>query len=283
MRNAVAPGETVKRGFGRPYRTVLILGLLSGLGLGAAGAVAPAAAADLDRTRWAAFLGTHTRAVDDLAGTRVDYQGLTRSAEWRAFVGGLRAASPPHDRAGRMAFWIDVYNVLAIDTVVRSWPTESIRDAGSFFRPVWGQVAGEVDGRSVTLHEIEHEILRPMGEPRIHMAIVCASTSCPSLAREPFDPARLDAMLDAAVRRFLADDEKGLAIDRVSGTLTLSRIFDWFDEDFDQSGGVRGFLLEHVAGIESISEQDRGWLMSIRSKIKIRHFDYDWTVNALQR
>lgn len=255
--------------------------------------VAPATAAGLDVSTWGALLEAHTHAVEDLAGTRVDYVALARDPAWRAFVDGLATTQPPRSEAGRMAFWIDVYNALAIDTVVRNWPVESIRDAGSFFRPVWGKDAGRIAGRVVTLHEIEHEILRPMGDPRIHMAIVCASLSCPSLARTPFsspatadDPdgsAALDARLDAALRRFIGDPRKGVAIDPEAGTLTLSRIFDWFDEDFDAVGGVREFLLAHIDEVDSIPAADRSWLQSSRSKIRVEHFDYDWSVNALTR
>ena len=240
-------------------------------------------AAELDRATWADLLARHTVAVEDTAGTRVDYGALRGDPAWRAFVDSLDEARPPRSTAGRMAFWIDVYNVLAIDMVVRHWPIDSIKDAGSFFRPVWGREAGRVGGRVVTLHEIEHEVLRPMGDPRIHMAIVCASTSCPSLAREPYDPARLDELLDASVRRFLADPRKGMAIDRAEGVVTLSRIFDWFDEDFDGADGIRGFLAAHAADVPSIPEADRSWLGASRSKIRLRYFDYDWRVNATGR
>ncbi len=281
-----AAGSSLRgaRGAGRaralPARTfALFVVLSSALGIAAPGGAARAA--DFDRARWAEFLQTHTMSVDDIAGTRVDYEGLRSSGAWRAFVAGLDAVAPPTGRDARMAFWIDVYNVLAIDMVVRNWPVDSIRDIGSFFRPVWGKPAGRVGGRVVTLHEIEHEILRPMGDPRIHMAIVCASTSCPSLAREPFAADQLDAQLDAAVKRFLADPRKGMKIDRERDTLMLSRIFDWFSEDFDSSDGVRGFVAQHAEGIDTVSAADLTWLRARRSRIRLRYFDYDWQVNAI--
>jgi hypothetical protein len=80
----------------------------------------------------------------------------------------------------------------------------SIRDIGSLLRPVWNREAGRVGRRARSLGEIEHEILRPLGDPRIHGAIVCASVSCPPLRREPFAAARLDAQLDDQMRRWLA-------------------------------------------------------------------------------
>ena len=251
--------------------------------LSAAPAAARAAALDFDRDTWAAMLAAHTEARPDVAGTRVDYAALTRDPQWRAFVTDLTRRSPPSDRAGRMAFWIDAYNVLAIDMVVRNWPVESIRDVGSFFKPVWKLDAGAIDGRRITLHEIEHEILRPMRDPRIHMAIVCASTSCPTLAREPFHASDLDARLDAAVGRFLDDPRKGLDVHPADGEISLSRIFDWFEVDFAGEGGVGGFIVKHLEDTERVSEDDRAWLRASAQQADVRLLPYDWTVNALER
>jgi len=242
-----------------------------------------AVAADFDRATWARLLERHTEPVPDMAGTRVDYAALTADPAWRRFVDDLARRAPPAGPVGRKAFWIDAYNALAIDMVVRHWPVDSIRDAGSLFRRVWSLDAGIVDGRTVTLSQIEHEILRPMGDPRIHMAIVCASTSCPSLARAPFDPEDLDARLDAAVGRFLGDPRKGLGIDRARGRIRLSRIFEWFDDDFEAGGGVVAFVREHLDDAPSIDPADRAWLLGCGPDVPIDHFDYDWSVNALRR
>ena len=243
-------------------------------------AVAPASAdAALDRATYATLLSTYTRETSDVAGVRVDYTGLRREPRWRALVKGLETARPEalQGRDQRLAFWIDVYNILAIDTVVRNEPEESIRDVGSFFTPVWDLDAGRVGGKTVTLGQIEHQILRPLGEPRIHAAIVCASTSCPSLAREPFEPATLDERLDAAVEGFLASPTKGLRVDRSARSVTLSKIFDWFDEDFDAQGGVLAFVALHAP------EKDRAWLAANAKRLDVEYFDYDWTLNDTAR
>ena len=208
---------------------------------------APAAA--LDRALYGELLERHTRAVTDTAGTRVDYGALRGDPDWRRLVGTLEASDPAElaDREARLAFWIDAYNVLAIDWIVREGPVESIRDLGNFLFPVWKKTAGRIGGREVSLHEIEHETLRPMGEPRIHFAIVCASTSCPSLRREPFRAAALDRQLDEQTRAFLADPRKGMALDRDARRLALSKIFDWFEEDFGGRDGVLDFVIRPSA------------------------------------
>jgi hypothetical protein len=239
-------------------------------------ASAPPVAA-FDRALYARLLAAHTREVPDAAGVRVDYAALRGSPDWRALVASLAAAEPARlaGRAERLAFWIDAYNVLAIDWIVRSEPVESIRELGSLLRPIWKREAGRIGGRAYTLDEIEHGILRKLSEPRIHAAIVCASVSCPSLAREPYRADALDAQLDAALRRFLADPRKGARLTE-RGVLVLSPIFDWFAEDFAASGGVLAFVRPHLP------ETTRAWLAANEAGVRLAYFDYDWSLNALE-
>jgi hypothetical protein len=148
--------------------------------------------------------------------------------------------------------------------VIDHLPLTSIRDAGSLFSPVWKKPVGMLGGRMVTLDEIEHEILRPLGEPRIHFAIVCASLSCPDLRREAFTVPQLEAQLEDQTRRFLTNASKGL---RVEGTQAqVSQIFDWFEEDFDSAGGVEAFVRRY---------------RELPPQIRLRAaIPYDWNLNA---
>jgi hypothetical protein len=226
----------------------------------------------------ARLLERHTRIVDDPAGTRVDYHGLQSSPDWQRLVRQLdEARLGGLVREARLAFWVNAYNILAIDLVVRHHPVESIRDIGSFLFPVWRKRVATIEGRSLSLDAIEHEILRPMGEPRIHGAIVCASTSCPALARTPFRTESLDRDLDAAMHTWLTSPTKGLAIDREAGVIHLSRIFDWFEEDFEDAGGVLAFIAPFLG------EADAAWLRGAGAGTSIRYLDYDWSLNDLAR
>jgi len=234
-------------------------------------------AAALDLALYARLLAAHTRPVPDPAGVRVDYEALRASADWRALVASLAASDPARlaSREERLAFWIDAYNVLAIELVVRHGPVASIREIGSLLRPVWKREAGRIGGRAYSLDEIEHEILRKAGEPRIHAAIVCASVSCPSLAREPFRAESLDAQLTAALRGFLADPRKGSRLDAERGVLVLSPIFDWFGEDFAPAGGALAFVRPHLP------DATRAWLAAHEGRVALDWFDYDWSLNGL--
>jgi hypothetical protein len=253
------------------------LGGRAALALIAAALARPAAATGFDLDLWDALLGRYTREVADPAGVRVDYEGLRAEPRWKELLASLAAAAPAPEapRAERLAFWIDAYNVLAIDVVLQHYPLASIRDAGSWLRPVWKRPAGVVGGRSVTLDEIEHAILRPLGEPRIHAAIVCASTSCPSLRREAYRAERLEAQLEDALRRFLADPTKGSRLDEAAGELRLSPIFEWFAEDFEPQGGVRAYLAPRLPAASARALAARG------AGLRLAYFDYDWRLNDL--
>jgi len=111
-------------------------------------------------------------------------------------------------REETLAFYINTYNILALKTVVDHWPLESIKDVGSFFKPVWGRDAGTIGGNTVSLDDIENNKIRPMGEPRIHLAIVCASVSCPDLRSEPYTATTLNKQLDEQANTFLRNDKK---------------------------------------------------------------------------
>jgi hypothetical protein len=234
---------------------------------------APVAA--LDEALYAELLTRHTIETDDLAGVRVDYAQLRSSADWKRLVVSLQRSQPAElkTRQEKLAFWINAYNILAIDIVSQNYPVDGIKDIGSFFNPVWDHTAGRIAGSNYSLGQIEHEILRPMGEPRIHGAIVCASLSCPPLLREPFRAETLDAQLDAHTRTWLSDRRKGVRIDAARNAIVISKIFDWFEEDFEASGGVLPFIRAHLA------EEP---LASLGDSPRVGYFDYDWSLNRVQ-
>jgi len=228
----------------------------------------------IDADLWDALLERHTREVPDTAGVRVDYRGIAGDPDWPTLIRSLETGPAPSARDAQLAFWINAYNVLAIDVVLGGYPVESIRDLGSFLSPVWDRPAGRVAGARRTLGEIEHEILRPLSEPRIHAAIVCASTSCPSLRREAFRAERLETQLEAGMRSFLAEPRKGSRL--ADDTLLLSKIFDWFEEDFEAHGGLRAYLLPRLPEATAARWRED-------PDLRVRHLDYDWSLNDTAR
>jgi hypothetical protein len=240
--------------------------------------LAGAARADdcLDLGLYGSVLQANTKSVPELEGTRVDYAALRLSPQWADVVKSLAMCDPAKQttREQQLAFWINAYNVLAIDLVATHWPVDSIKDIGSFLFPVWGRTAGQIHGVKYTLDEIEQGKLRPLGDPRIHAAIVCASASCPSLDREPYTAEKVDAELDAAFARFVADPRKGFAIQRQPAKVQLSSIFKWFAEDFDKQGGALSMIGRYL------SVEDRAWLEQNGRSAGREYMSYDWSVNG---
>ena len=177
--------------------------------------VSPATAYDF--SGWDALLKKYvgTATIDGVALNTVAYKGLKGDPEFEKVIAGLKTASLDglKTQEEKLSFWINVYNILAVKVVVDHYPVKSIKDVGSLFKSVWKRKAGVVAGQERTLNEVEHEILRKMGEPRIHVAIVCASVSCPDLRKEAFQADRLNEQLDDQVKLFLENTGKGMRID----------------------------------------------------------------------
>ncbi len=193
----------------------------------------------------------------------VDYKALLDNTQFNQLGRDLASFNPNHlNRNEKLAFYINAYNYFAIKIVVDHWPVEGIKDIGSLFRPVWKKTAGNINGQAITLDQIEHKILRPMGEERIHFAIVCSSMSCPDLRGEIYTAEKLEQQLEDQVKLFLANDTKGATVK--NGKLYLSEIFDWFEQDFEPAG-VIGFIGAYRSEIKSYSDYetlDYNWLLN---------------------
>jgi Protein of unknown function, DUF547 len=227
---------------------------------------------------------------------RVDYSALAaHPGELDRFVGSLRARSPLSDpagfptRAARLAYWINAYNALAIAGVVQAWPVSSVRQIGflpfSFFHKKF-----VVGGRRMTLDEIEG-ILRqrpaPTGtgqaDPRIHFAIVCASLSCPRLAREAYTPEKVEGQLDRAAREFISDP-RNVSIDVAHNRVKLSRIFRWYRGDFAAAVGKQDLPGEGDPVLRYIRRYAAPAMRRALDALphpRIDYFPYDWEINAV--
>lgn len=161
----------------------------------------------------------------------VDYQAIAKDPKFSSLIERLAVfQSDSLKGKEKIAFYINAYNLFAIKLVTDHMPKKSIRDIGTWFSPVWQKPAAVLGGKAISLDTIEHKILRKMGEPRIHFAIVCASLSCPDLRTEAYTATKLDDQLDQQTRSFLANTSKGLKIE--GEKIYISKIFDWFAKDF---------------------------------------------------
>jgi hypothetical protein len=224
---------------------------------------------------------------------RVDYARLVagRAALDRAVAGLNTEAArgePSWPREERLAFWINAYNVLTLQAIVNHYPirggwfsrgpSPSIRQIPG----VWTSLKWPVAGRSVTLDDIEHRILRPeFAEPRVHFAINCASIGCPPLAATPYVAATLSDALDAAARTYLASPQ-GVKV--TSRTLGVTSIFDWYGDDFvaqyaSLMPGDRPAKLRAILAVVSAFGPPAAAELARAPDVSLRFLDYDWRLN----
>ena len=236
--------------------------------------VVPVAAFDF--SDWDALIKKYVslKKVDGVMINAVNYKNLKRDEKFKKLILRLNSAreNSLKTRNEKLAFWINTYNILATKMVADRFPIKSIKDAGSFFSTVWKKPAGYVAGEERTLDEIEHEILRKMDEPRIHVAIVCASVSCPDLRLEAFKVGSLNEQLNDQMKLFLLSPEKGMRIDKKSNRVYLSSIFKWFKDDFESRGGVLKFISKYVSP-EAAKELTA-------SRVDVSYLDYNWGING---
>jgi hypothetical protein len=229
-----------------------------------------------DFSDWDALVKKHVspKTVDGILINAVDYINLKKDPLFSglAFRLGSYSLESLESEKSKLNFWINVYNILAVKMITDHYPIESIKDAGSLFKSVWKQQAGKVGGKERTLNDIEHGILRKMNEPRIHVAIVCASVSCPDLRLEAYTVEKLNEQLDDQMEKFLQSRQKGMKLDWKNNRVYLSPIFNWFKEDFESKGGV----LKHIS--QYVPAEEKKALSN--SKMKISYMGYNWKING---
>ena len=175
-------------------------------------------------------------------------------------------------RNDQFAFYINAYNAWTIKLILSGYPgVESIKDLGGYFSGPWKKKICRIDGKIITLDDIEHNILRPrFKDPRVHFAVNCASKGCPPLLSDPYRGSILDQQLDNSARAFINDSARN----RLEGhMLFVSEIFKWFEGDFNKD--VIGFFLRFAGS--DLKKQ----LMANRDNIKIKYLDYDWSLNGV--
>ncbi|MBI4436062.1 MAG: DUF547 domain-containing protein [Candidatus Omnitrophica bacterium] len=167
----------------------------------------------------------------------------------------------------QLAFWINAYNAFTVKIILDHYPIQSIKKIPG----VWDRFTFDAAGQRVTLNQVEHFILRAeFKEPRIHMAIVCASIGCPPLRSEAYMASELNAQLDDNATQFFKDPLKA-RWDPKKKMLFLSPIFSWFREDF---GSPREFFLfvKRYLPPEIAHQIEEG-------KTHVRFLFYDWSLN----
>lgn len=182
-------------------------------------------------------------------------------------------------RSEQLAFWVNAYNLLTVDLILDHRPLRSIRDLDA--GKVWTTRRFRVAGQDLTLDDIEHRRARPLGDPRVHAALNCASKGCPPLPSRPIRPATLAADLDAAVGLWVGTNAFAVRGD----TLYLSQIFKWYEADFPTASPL--------GAIDATASKALRWLAPwtpdtvdadlAAGRLKVAWQPYDWSLNEVSR
>jgi hypothetical protein len=230
---------------------------------------------------------------------RVDYASLQKNRtgidNFMKQINGVNADEyKSWSREQQLTFWINTYNGWFLQIVIDRYPIRGSRLLGVLYPEksvqriagIWDNIKTRAAGREVSLNDIEHKILRPIfQEPRIHFSIVCASVGCPLLRSEPFRADFLQSQLEDAARAFINNSSK-VRWNADRNTLELSRIFDWFADDFQTTADESWKKLYSkknagpVAFMSKYLPTDAAAALH-KSAAKIEYFDYDWTLNDL--
>lgn len=229
----------------------------------------------IDHSPWHALLQKYV----DKNG-QVDYRALKASrgdlATLDRYLADLSSASAtvPAQRSAKLAFWINAYNAVTVKGILREYPTSSIRNhtARLFGYNIWYDLQLYVGGTPVSLHHIEHEILRKMREPRIHFAIVCASVGCPRLLNQAYTAEDVERQLELNAKDFFSRTQN-FRYDPRSRSFYLSSILDWFAEDFGSS------QTDQLRRIGKWLPTEAAKSAAAAGNLRVSYLDYDWGLN----
>lgn len=237
------------------------------------GAVALAQAAPFDQAHplLDKTLKTYVKdALVDYPAVKANRQDLDR------YLGEVAAVAEPDFKQWtekqRLAYLINAYNGYTLQLIIDHYPLKSIKDIGGWLKGPWDQPVVHLFGRTLTLNDLEHKILRvEYAEPRIHFALVCAARGCPPLRGEAYVADRLEAQLDDQARQFLATANKN-RVDAGEHVVYLSPLFKWYGADFEKKSG------SVLAALKSYWPKEAATALA-NDGFKTRYTEYDWSLN----
>lgn len=200
--------------------------------------------------------------------TNVNYKGFKADeAQLQTYLDYLANTKPQKSWSvtKTKAFWANAYNAYTIQLILDNYPLKSIMNIKKKGKDAWSIPFAKVGGKTYTLNQIEHEILREKyNDPKIHVAVNCASKSCPKLANYAFTGENYEAKTTALMKNFINDTSRNKISEN---KVQLSKIFEWFQGDFTKRGDLIDFLNQYSD-------------VKINKKATIGYLEYNWSLNG---
>jgi len=206
----------------------------------------------------------------------VNYKAIKTDARFPQYLALLQKIDPASvPEQHRLAFWINAYNAFTIQYVINKYPIKSLMNKLSYATGggTFKNKFIEINGVKYSLNDIENDIVRPMGDPRIHFALVCGAKSCPPLRSEAYEGGRLGEQMDEQGRIFLGQADKN-RFDFEKKEIYISNIFNWFKDDFRKNGKTE---LDFIS--QYLPQEQAQKLLANAATLKVKNTDYDWDLN----
>lgn len=224
----------------------------------------------IDHSAWDALLKEYVSASESGVNL-VDYDRMKAEATdaLKSYLDAMQAvAVEEFSRDEQFAFWVNLYNAATVDVILKNLPLDSIRDIGLLGSGPWKDDAVTVAGRTLSLDNIEHDILRPeWKDVRIHYAVNCASIGCPNLALEAYTAAKLEPMLEQAAAAYV-NHPRGFGGEK--GNVIASNIFEWYQVDWGSEEAVLEHARQYAVGPTAAL---------LEGATQIGGYVYDWALN----
>jgi hypothetical protein len=219
---------------------------------------------------WARVLANHVneRGEVDFHAVAADQTDLATFLDYVAQVSPRSAPKSFPDKAAQLAHYLNAYNALSMFNVIDSGFPKSL---GAVRRVAFfGVKRFSIGGERMSLYTLENDVIRPLGDERVHFALNCMSVSCPRLPREPFRPEQLDRTLDEKAREFFAEPRN---VEVLPGRklIRVSSILRFYRQDFLARSST---LIAYI---------NRYRAQPVPEDYALEFIEYDWTVNDSRR
>ena len=228
-------------------------------------------------------------------GGDVYYRALKSDrAKLDGYVNQLATATvDKRPRDEQIAFWLNAYDALVLRTVIdhypiagrsADYPSKSIRQIPGAFERTPHRVAG----RSLTLDQIEKDVLPEFHDPRVYFALGRGAVGGGRLRSEAFVPARLEEQL-AEVAAECVTRAQCAQLDHEGGKMAVSSIFSWHEKEFADAYGDKA-----PAAVANRSPIERAAVAFVFPKLlsaerdmiekntfQVVYKPFDWTLNDL--
>lgn len=197
----------------------------------------------------------------DFDGMRADSRDLDTFVAWIAQNDPQSQPALFPSRADQIAFYVNSYNALAMYNVLHAGVLPVDTAKFFYFRSL------QIGGRWLSLYAYENDVIRPLGDERVHFALNCMVRACPRLPQEPFAAATLDRQLDAAAREFFAKPLHA-ELDASANKVRFSQILEFYTGDF----------LKTAPSLVDYANRYRE--AKLPANATVEFIPYDWTLNA---